>query len=647
MAVAITILQSERMSMVNVSSDVAVNADNIETSYNKVQQDDPNKNYYLRASNTNDSDELESSNNDGMLPSLSETFATTVFPAHSYDNIDTSLPPATMITSPLHNGYTVQTFTGITQMTTPNSASSSAEPGFATQSYTVSTPQISEPSPELVTFDKSMEDVQEPLHTSESHMVSTLEVSNSSPELISYDNSMANIDEPSENNEAILDSTPQLGSNSPELANFENEPSDNNEANLDSTPQLGNFENEQSDNNEANHDNTPQLGSNSPELGSFENSMEESVQQSSGNSGELMDNISQDISPSTEPISFADLMANVKEPFDKTKETPVLWKLMRTGNVSLLPYLSDCLNLVLASEVGVTLSDGTESNSGAFHQLMQATGQEQVSDLRIVTLPSERRYVNVDTTTVEGLQKAKEVGLISSGLADVVVSPYFQEATTTLFENTDKKARFFTVMRHPVEKVVSKFYFLKVSQIIKQLVKVYSFSILYLYADSKLQKTSIDSGKNAWIQNMSLLEYINSDYLESNFMVRNLINKKTEILSRDDIEAAKQILAKKFLVGLSDKMSETMERIRLYFDWQAADHMRLGMMHRAEDCKAQYLKESHVQSHKVDYNPLDESSEEWQILWKKNWADLALYEYVSEVLFKEQGLMFPYEASFA
>jgi len=607
--------------MVNVSSDVAVNADNIETSYNKVQQDDPNKNYYLRASNTNDSDELESSNNDGMLPSLSETFATTVFPAHSYDNIDTSLPPATMITSPLHNGYTVQTFTGITQMTTPNSASSSAEPGFATQSYTVSTPQISEPSPELVTFDKSMEDVQEPLHTSESHMVSTLEVSNSSPELISYDNSMANIDEPSDNNEANLDSTPQLGSNSPELANFENEPSDNNEANLDSTPQLGNFENEQSDNNEANHDNTPQLGSNSPELGSFENSMEESVQQSSGNSGELMDNTSQDISPSTEPISFADLMASVKEPFDKTKETPVLWKLMRTGNVSLLPYLSDCLNLVLASEVGVTLSDGTESNSGAFHQLMQATGQEQVSDLKIVTLPSERRYVNVDTTTLEGLQKAKEVGLISSGLADVVVSPYFQEATTTLFENTDKKARFFTVMRHPVEKVVSKFYFLK--------------------------KTSIDSGKNAWIQNMSLLEYINSDYLESNFMVRNLINKKTEILSRDDIEAAKQILAKKFLVGLSDKMSETMERIRLYFDWQAADHMRLGMMHRAEDCKAQYLKESHVQSHKVDYNPLDESSEEWQILWKKNWADLALYEYVSEVLFKEQGLMFPYEASFA
>jgi len=541
-----------------------------------------------------------------------------------------------------------------------------------------------------------MEDVQEPLHTSESHMVSTLEVSNSSPELISYDNSMANIDEPSENNEAILDSTPQLGSNSPELANFENEPSDKNEANLDNTPQLGSnspelgsFVNSMEEtvqqsygnsgelmaNTSQDISNSPELGSfensmeesvqqssgnsgelmdnssqdisNSPELGSFVNSMEETVQQSSGNSGELMDNISQDISPSTEPISFADLMANVKEPFDKTKETPVLWKLMRTGNVSLLPYLSDCLNLVLASEVGVTLSDGTESNSGAFHQLMQATGQEQVSDLRIVTLPSERRYVNVDTTTVEGLQKAKEVGLISSGLADVVVSPYFQEATTTLFENTDKKARFFTVMRHPVEKVVSKFYFLKVSQIIKQLVKVYSFSILYLYADSKLQKTSIDSGKNAWIQNMSLLEYINSDYLESNFMVRNLINKKTEILSRDDIEAAKQILAKKFLVGLSDKMSETMERIRLYFDWQAADHMRLGMMHRAEDCKAQYLKESHVQSHKVDYNPLDESSEEWQILWKKNWADLALYEYVSEVLFKEQGLMFPYEASFA
>jgi len=303
------------------------------------------------------------------------------------------------------------------------------------------------------------------------------------------------------------------------------------------------------------------------------------------------------------PNNLDSLTANVRDTFDKSKETPVMWKLLRTGNVSLMPFLSDCLNLVVASEVGGTLFEEYSKDQSTFHQIDPS--------LHIVALHSDRRYVNVDTTTEEGLQHARDVGLVESELADVVISPYLQQVTHTLFENTDKKARLFTVMRHPIEKVVSMFYFLK--------------------------KTSLETGKHSWIQNMSIIDYVNSGYAESNFMVRSLVNKRTDVLLRSDVEAAKQILSQKFLLGLSDKLSESMDRIRLYFDWQIKDPSNVV----EQKCKEQYLSEAHVDKHRLHHPLSVEGSEEWEVLKMKNWADVALYEYASEVLYNEQSSMFP------
>jgi len=38
------------------------------------------------------------------------------------------------------------------------------------------------------------------------------------------------------------------------------------------------------------------------------------------------------------PNNLDSLTANVRDTFDKSKETPVMWKLLRTGNVSLMPF---------------------------------------------------------------------------------------------------------------------------------------------------------------------------------------------------------------------------------------------------------------------------------------------------------------------
>jgi hypothetical protein len=68
------------------------------------------------------------------------------------------------------------------------------------------------------------------------------------------------------------------------------------------------------------------------------------------------------------------------------------------------------------------------------------------------------KYVNVDTTHPAGLRHARENGLASSGLADVVTSHLF---TGSLQLFTDEvKGKAFTIFRHPIERAVSMFYYL-------------------------------------------------------------------------------------------------------------------------------------------------------------------------------------------
>jgi hypothetical protein len=71
-------------------------------------------------------------------------------------------------------------------------------------------------------------------------------------------------------------------------------------------------------------------------------------------------------------------------------------------------------------------------------------------------------YINVDTSTAEGIRKAKRVGLVESGVANVIASPHFYPAAS-LF-NADEEGRCFTMIRHPIERAVSMFHYLAVAK---------------------------------------------------------------------------------------------------------------------------------------------------------------------------------------
>ena len=138
-------------------------------------------------------------------------------------------------------------------------------------------------------------------------------------------------------------------------------------------------------------------------------------------------------------------------------------------------------------------------------------------------------------------------------------------------------------------------------------------------------------------QLMTLEQYANSNYVESNFIVRSLISKPSEAIMPNDMYMAKTILRQKFLIGLSTKMDESLDRIQRYFGWEAVDHYRLGVFQRIKDCKAQYLSKEHIAQQSVDHPILLEGSLEWNLLLEKNWADMALYEFALDV-FREQGI---------
>ena len=116
--------------------------------------------------------------------------------------------------------------------------------------------------------------------------------------------------------------------------------------------------------------------------------------------------------------------------------------------------------------------------------------------------------------------------------------------------------------------------------------------------------------------------------IENNWMTRFLCNKLGGQLIPDDLAYAKEVLRTKALIGLVKRRNESYQRFKDYFGWQINDGDPKKM-----ECEERYLEWGWDASH---YKPIEENSEEWNLLTKSNTFDLKLYEY-AEMLFKVQG----------
>ena len=101
--------------------------------------------------------------------------------------------------------------------------------------------------------------------------------------------------------------------------------------------------------------------------------------------------------------------------------------------------------------------------------------------------------------------------------------------------------RFFAVFRHPIERAISLFYYLQVAD---------------------WEKTYQPE-----LANWTIEEYAVSDRVENNWMTRRLSGNMVDELDESDLAIATETLRKKFFVGLTTKMEESMDRFERFFRW--------------------------------------------------------------------------------
>ncbi|KAL7519898.1 hypothetical protein ACHAWX_004652 [Stephanocyclus meneghinianus] len=224
--------------------------------------------------------------------------------------------------------------------------------------------------------------------------------------------------------------------------------------------------------------------------------------------------------------------------------------------------------------------------------------------LRIVDSGDGRNYVNVDVTTSTGIQDAADRGFLTSHLADVIFTPLLVEGATKLLDGEENRGRLFAMFRHPVDRVTSIFYY--------------------------LQKATWEPTYHPVYSTWTIDDYVNSPICESNWMVRSLVNKLEGPLDPDDVKIAKEILSQKCLVGLMDRMEESVVRFHAYFGF--GNDAALNCARQQYTTKGSKVAEQNSHSHPA----LDPNGETYALLAKKNRLDIILYDHAVR-LFAEQG----------
>ncbi len=262
----------------------------------------------------------------------------------------------------------------------------------------------------------------------------------------------------------------------------------------------------------------------------------------------------------------------------------------KAGGSSIKDAMGGCHRFVQATEFGVT--DGHISDTVVAIVYPAIPG---VADT------DRSPFVNIDSTTVAGIQRARDMGFADAQLADVVVSPFVFELNE-LFTPT-ARGRLFSVFRHPIERAVSMFYYIRVAD--------------------------WEPSYKPELKDWTLEQYAVSEVVENNWMTRQLSNKLGGELTDDDLKSAMEVIRSKMLVGLMSKIEPSMTRFEKFFRWTY--HVNPA---NQEICRER-LMGGGSNSNKANKKPLAEGDEAWGLLALQNNFDLQLYEYI-EKLFDEQ-----------
>jgi len=285
-------------------------------------------------------------------------------------------------------------------------------------------------------------------------------------------------------------------------------------------------------------------------------------------------------------------MANFKdswEPWDPS-DIPVFFHIPKAGGSSVKDNIGSCHRFTMATEYGVT--DGHDQDTEI--AVVYPAGGPPGSD--------RSPFVNVDTTTVAGIQRAKDMGFADAGLADAVVTGFLYEAND-LFTPT-AKGRMFTVFRHPIERAISMFYYIQVAD--------------------------WEPTYSPELKDWTIEQYAESDRIENNWMTRQLSGQLSGDLNDDALAVAMEVIRSKFLVGLMTEMDRTMERFEKFFRWK----FKVNPPNQ-EACRERLMSGGSNSNSANKKETPKEGDIAWEKLMWQNQYDMQLYDFIVE-LFEEQ-----------
>lgn len=231
--------------------------------------------------------------------------------------------------------------------------------------------------------------------------------------------------------------------------------------------------------------------------------------------------------PQISILSQLNNFEDTASPYDKTA-TPMFWHIPKAGGSSMRDLMGACHRFVQATERGVADGHIFDTEIAVVYPTVPGAPEIALSP-----------FVNIDSSTVAGIQRAKSLGFADSHLADVVISPLLFPVND-LFTQTST-GRLFSVFRNPIDRAVSMFYYIQIA-----------------YWEPTYHPD---------LKDWTLEQYATSDIVENNWMTRYLSNQLGGELTEENLQQAMNVVKTKFLVGLMTKIEESMSRFEKFFRW--------------------------------------------------------------------------------
>jgi len=310
------------------------------------------------------------------------------------------------------------------------------------------------------------------------------------------------------------------------------------------------------------------------------------------------------------PQQFAGNLANVADSIQDGSETAFFWHVPKSGGTT-LQRLYWCMGSTIANEVGVNPKFGIES--GELDDLVSFNPWKD----------NPGKVVNVDMASHEGILNARKRGFLTKAgqpHVDFVSTSEFQFASMMLF-SPYHKGRMFALFRHPIDRAVSKFYY--------------------------LQKATWEPTYNTRWAAMTLEEWASRDRGDNNWMVRKLVGKphSTE-LTIEDLDDAKEIIRTKFVVGLMDKFEDSVHRFNILLGIDEGDSKNRDCINEftSNGGDTNSLRNEDTIVKKNEWNSYAHpealrGSPAWVSLAKIHMYDQLLYRFIME-LFADQRTLF-------